>query len=179
MRKKFFVKPALQLKHLVWTLLAVLACFVSCYLVFESILTSAISRGSLDMSQWIALRESLRLGFGITLLLLLAAIGTENYLFFHSVAGPLYALEKGLRRLAKGDFGDVVQIRETDELGDLIQTFETMKKQIQTRIDLQEKTAQFLSAELDRVLANVSPDNIGALKLKLKEIKDQMEKKAA
>ncbi len=179
MRKKFLVKPSLQLKHLMLTLVVVLISFVACYLLFERQVALAVADSALDSASWLVLRSSLRVGFACTLVLLLAGIGLENYFFFHTIAGPIYALEKGLKRLASGDFQDVTRIRETDQLSEVIEAFEEMKKQILLRIESHEKTAQLLAQELDRLLVNTSAENIETLRKRLKEIRINVENKAA
>jgi methyl-accepting chemotaxis protein len=179
MRKKFLIKPALQFRHLFWTLGVIIVVYVSCYLLFEHLVTTAVAIGPLDPEKWLELRSATRIGFGFALLLLLAAIGIENYLFFHTIAGPIYALEKGLRRLAEGDFSSVIRIRETDQLRDLIQSFEQMKTAKITRFESQETQARALTAEIDRALADASQKNIEALTRKLKEIRERAENLAA
>lgn len=179
MRKKFLIKPSLQLKHLFLTLVVVLISFVACYALFERQVSMAVMNSVLDQEGWLVLRGHLRIGFTCTLMLLLAGIGMENYFFFHTIAGPIYALEKGLKRLAQGDFNDVTRIRETDQLGDLIEAFEDMKKQILLRMETQEKTAQVLAQELERLLANTSNENIETLRKRIKEIRGGAENKAA
>jgi nitrogen fixation/metabolism regulation signal transduction histidine kinase len=179
MRKKLLVKPSLQLKHLFLTLVVVLISFVACYALFERQVAMAVSGSALDETRWLILRTHLRIGFSCTLLLLLLGIGMENYFFFHTIAGPIYALEKGLKRLAQGDFNDVTRIRETDQLGELVQAFEDMKKQILLRMESQEKTAQLLSQDIDRLLANASVENIELLRKRIKEIRGHVETKAA
>lgn len=179
MRKKFLIKPALQLRHLGWTLAVVVICFGSCYMLFETLITRVVQQGTLDPLQWEALKSPLRMGFGVALAILLGAIGLENYLFFHSIAGPLYVLERGLRRLAAGDFHDVTRIRDTDQLRDVILAFQEMRERIAQRVDAQEKAARVLAEEIDRVLANSAGSSPDALLAKLKEIKEQAERLAA
>jgi methyl-accepting chemotaxis protein len=179
MRKRFLVKPALQLKHLAWTLSVVMFAFVACYVLFERQVTAALAHGVLDQTTWLVVRSQFRLGFACTLVVLLIGVGLENYFFFHTVAGPIYALEKGIKRLAKGDFENVTILRKHDELTDVIQSFEDMKKQIALRIETHEKTAQLLTQELDRLLSNASPENIDSLKRRLQEIRNNAESKAA
>jgi methyl-accepting chemotaxis protein len=154
-------------------------CFVSCYVLFEHLVTMTVKQGAMDLQQWVALREATRIGFGVALIVLLGAIGLENYLFFHTIAGPIFALEKGLRRLAEGDFGNRIQIRETDQLRDLIGAFEDMKAKVIARIETQEAAARMLAAEIDKALADISPQNVESLMKKLKEIREQAERMAA
>ncbi len=179
MRKKFLIKPALQLRHLFWTLAVVVVCFVSCYLLFEHLVTMTVTGGAMDLAQWYELRTATRIGFTIALAVLLGAIGLENYLFFHTIAGPIFALEKGLRRLAEGDFSHVIRLRQTDQLRDLIAAFEDMKTKVVARIETSENAARALAVEIDKALADVSPKNVEALMKKLKEIREQAEKMAA
>ena len=124
-------------------------------------------------------RAQLRLGFSVALIVLLIGVGLENYFFFHTVAGPIYALEKGIQRLAAGDFENVVHIRKHDELADVVRLFEDMKKKISLRMETHEKTAQLLTQELDRLLTNASPENIDSLKKRLQEIRNNVESQAA
>jgi methyl-accepting chemotaxis protein len=179
MRKKFLIKPALQIRHLCWTLAVITICFSSCYFLFEYLVTTTVGQGTLDAEQWSQLRLTTRTGFGVALLVLLGAIGIENYLFFHTIAGPIFALEKGLRRLAQGDFQNVIHIRETDQLRDLIEAFEDMKSKIVKRIESQELAARTLAAEIDRALADASHKNIDSLMAKLKEIRERADRLAA
>lgn len=179
MRKRFLIKPALQLRHLFWTLAVVFVCFTSCYFLFENLVTMAVSASPLDAAQWMELRTAARIGFGVALIVLLGAIGLENYLFFHSIAGPIFALEKGLRRLAEGDFDNVTRVRDTDQLHELITAFEDMKTKLILRIETQEIAARALTAEIDRALKDLSPNNMETLVKKLKEIREQAEKLAA
>ncbi len=78
MRKRFLVKPALQLKHLAWTLSVVLLAFAACYLLFERQVTAALSHGVLDQTAWLLVRTQLRFGFSVALLVLLIGVGLEN-----------------------------------------------------------------------------------------------------
>ena len=179
MRKKFLIKPALQLRHLFWTLSVVVVCFVSCYFLFEHLITLTVREGAMDVNQWLALRTATRIGFAIALAVLLGAIGLENYLFFHTIAGPIFALEKGLRRLAEGDYTNVIRLRQTDQLRDLVAAFEDMRTKVIARIEMHDSAARTLASEIDKALADISPNNVEALMKKLKEIREQAERLAA
>lgn len=179
MRKRLLINPRLQFRHLIWTLSMVLICFLAGYLLFESIAAASLREGNIAPEVWSRFLFSMRWGFALILVMLLAGIGIENYFFFHSIAGPLYALEKGLRRLSQGDFTAKTKIRTTDELGELVHAFDQMKTSIQHRIEVQEKTARLLALELDRILKDTSSQNIANLQSKLREIRENVEKKAA
>lgn len=179
MRKKFLIKPFLQIRQLLWTLSVAVMCFVIGYIIFESVLAKHLTHDAITAQNWPVLQHQLRLGFMLGLAILLCLIGIESYFFFHSIAGPIYALERGLRRIAQGDFNDVTRIRETDQLSELIVAFEDVKRVVQRRMETQEKMAQSLTQELDQLLTGVSTGNIDDIRDRLKEIRNQVEKKAA
>jgi nitrogen fixation/metabolism regulation signal transduction histidine kinase len=149
------------------------------YFLFESILYSSLPIRMLHPEEWLVVQTQLRVGFLIVFFLLGIATGIENYLLFHSIVGPLYALEKGLKNLAKGELNEEVRIRDTDQLQDLIMAFEEMRKIIRQRLLAQEKTSELMTKELERVLSNVTTENIAEIRQKLKQIREEAEKKAA
>lgn len=179
MRKKFLIKPELQLKHLFWTLgLVFVSCLIA-FIIFESMVSSAMIHHGYSVEEWESLRPLLRMGFLVLLLILLGAIGVESYLLFHRFVGPIFALEKGLKKLAGGDWDHETKIRNGDQLSDLINSFSDMKAEMKARFDAQEKAALLLSKELDRVLKESSKKDIIDLRDQLIEIRNQMGKKAA
>jgi methyl-accepting chemotaxis protein len=179
MRKKFLVKPRIQLKYLFWTLGVVVISFTAGYFLVESTVSSAVLNRSMGMAEWIVLRRQLRIGFGAILALVLILTGLENYFFFHSLIGPIYAFEKTLKRLAQGEWGLTTRTRQTDEFKELIDTFEEMKNNMVTRIENQEKALTLMERELDRLLSVSSPGDIEALRKRIQEIREKSRKKAA
>ncbi len=175
MRKKLFIKPRLQLQHLAWTLGVALVASLTGYFIFETMLKSILVPSTVPPIQWAAIQQGMRAAYTIVILILSISIGIENYLLFHRIVGPLYALERGLKRLAEGRFDDVVHIREHDQLKDLVAAFEEMKAILRQRMSAQEKTVQ----ELERLMSDVSLENISNVKARLKEIRERSEKKAA
>jgi len=179
MRKHFLIKPKLQLTHLVWNLGVVFLASTIGYLLFESVIDQTLVHVTIEAPAMESLREYFRAGFGLIVFILIIGIGIENYLFFHRIVGPLYALEKGMKRLAEGNFTEAVHIRESDELRELIAGFEEVKRQLQYRMEAHEKIARLLAHELDLVLKNATPKNIEILQEKLKQIREEVLKKAA
>lgn len=179
MRKTLFVKPQLQRQHLVWTLGIVLLTSILGYLVMESILKSTLIPQSIFLSQWIHIQNGMRAGFAVILFIIAIAIGLENYFFFHKIVGPIYALEKGLKRISEGHLDDVVRVRDNDHLKDLVTLFEEMKAVLRQRILSHERTAALLNEELSQLLNDSSLKNINKVRERLQKIREQSEKKAA
>jgi len=150
-RKRFLVKPALQLKFLGFTLLIVFLSSVGVYFVFESTLWSSLPLIPLSPAQTATLESSLRLSFLCMLLILLAACGLEGYLYFHRVVGPLFALERELKRIAEGHFDHPARLRTGDELQDIFKTLETAKQSLKDRSEQDRKKILALQEEISRL----------------------------
>ena len=73
----------------------------------------------------------------LTLLVLsmvgVAAFGVMGYITARRITTPLRVLTGSARRLERGDYGAEVRVASTDEIGDLAQSFETMRQAIQAR----------------------------------------------
>jgi signal transduction histidine kinase len=131
MRKNFLVKPRVQLLHLLITLGALTAAVLVGYFFLESTLAASLMKHPIAEAEWFELRNSLRLGFFIIYLILMGAIGIEQYLFFHSIIGPLFAVENALKRMLKGEYNDPIRIRDSDQLKELVSSFEDLRKKVQ------------------------------------------------
>ncbi|HET6788063.1 MAG TPA: diguanylate cyclase, partial [Aquabacterium sp.] len=73
----------------------------------------------------------------LTLLLLAAvgigAFGIGGYITARRITNPLRVLTGSARRLERGDYGAEVRVASRDEIGELAQSFETMRQAIQAR----------------------------------------------
>ena len=73
----------------------------------------------------------------LTLLLLsavgIAVFGFGSYVTARRITTPLRILSNSARRLERGDYGAEVKMSSRDEIGELAQSFETMRQAIQTR----------------------------------------------
>jgi len=73
----------------------------------------------------------------LTLLVLsavgVAVFGFGSYVTARRITTPLRILSNSARRLERGDYGAEVKMASKDEIGELAQSFETMRQAIQTR----------------------------------------------
>lgn len=173
MRKHFLVKPRLQLKYLMWTLGAILLSFGLGYLLFESMVNAAMRDGLIREADWLVIRGDLRLGFAVVLVMLLAAVGIENYFLVHTIVGPLVALEKGLRKITKGDYSDPVKIRDSDQLAELVGAFEEMKLSLRSRENA--RPVAPLVAEIDAMVKMAVGESLEPLRRKLDDLKKRLQ----
>ena len=73
----------------------------------------------------------------LTLLLLgvlgVSVFGIGGYITARRITTPLRVLSNSAKRLERGDYGAEVKVSSKDEIGELAQSFETMRQAIQTR----------------------------------------------
>jgi len=179
MRKKFLVKPQLQIKYLALITGAVIISFVASYFILESALSPLLGKNPEIADQWLALKGSLRGSMAIILGILVIAIGIEHYFFFHGIAGPIYALEKQIKRITDGQYNEQTIIRESDQLGDLVKAFEEMRIKISATNQKQEEKVGLLLNELEKILVDTSTPNLNMLRNKMKALREEVNKKAA
>lgn len=63
----------------------------------------------------------------------MAAFGVGGYVTARHITTPIRMLAGSARRLERGDYGAEVRVPSQDEIGDLAQSFETMRQAIQAR----------------------------------------------
>lgn len=76
-----------------------------------------------------SLNETTRtITMAVSIALLLAAI--MGYVFAQTLTGPILALTKGAKSLAEGDMSQSLQVRSTDEIGQLTSSFNYMAEEL-------------------------------------------------
>ncbi len=102
----------------------------------------------------------------ITLLILFSAIWLGFYMA-RGITIPIQQLAEGTRRIAEGDLNFKIGVRATDEIGLLVDSFNTMTEELNgSRIDIQQANENLkkTNVELDRRRNYIETilDNIGA-----------------
>ena len=106
----------------------------------------ALLQRSLDQ-QLSAYRALSRVLLGIFLLSLLMSLAAAWFMA-RSVVRPVKILERGARKIAAGDFGHRVQIRQQDELGQLADTFNEMGSGLAERDRVRNLLGKVVSPEI-------------------------------
>lgn len=106
--------------------------------------------------------------------LLAAAAGTA--FLTRMLLAPLKKLERSSRAIADGDYGQKIQAESRDEIGQLAESFETMRQQVQRHIQEAEELAEgrrlllgALTHELKTPLTSLIGYSEALLRLKLSE----------
>lgn len=126
LRTKIFVKPRLQIKYLIITLVITIITAVAIYFVlvdafFRSPLIYQISIGEVEK-----IKKEYTQNFLIAVMIILLAVGLQSSLFFHRVAGPIYVFEKVINMISEGKLLRDFRIRKTDELKELANEIQNM-----------------------------------------------------
>ena len=122
-----------------------------------------VQTGQREYQELLLSRQGLRNLYGLTLTLtLLLALLTALSLAFvlsERLSAPLSFLAEGTRAVAKGDFSQRETISSKDELGILMQSFNTMRQQLaETRIVVERNQTQLADAHayVQGILDNLS-----------------------
>ncbi|MBU3958812.1 MAG: HAMP domain-containing protein [Candidatus Omnitrophica bacterium] len=123
-RRKYFIKPGLQVRYLRVILIAVIlpVCLFSVCLYYLIFYMMAEQLGIPESIAYnivpVVTKINLILLFGLPIISI--GILFWGVLISHRIAGPLYRLEKELDKIAKGDFSLRLKIRSKDELGSIV-----------------------------------------------------------
>ncbi|UOY91859.1 HAMP domain-containing histidine kinase [Ectobacillus sp. JY-23] len=92
--------------------------------------------------------------FGLLLLFLIVTLGAVNYIVSRSIIRPLLILKRGTERIWEGDLNFKLYGNSQDEVGQLTQSFEEMRKKLKESIELQ---LQYEESRKE-LLSNISHD---------------------
>ena len=101
----------------------------------------------------------LRTIFLIITVLILAISTLVVFFVARSISKPITELDNAARRITKGDFAAPVEIRTSDEIGELAQRFDEMRKSITTRTEeILKKDAELNEAYKSLIESDKSKD---------------------
>ena len=118
-RRTIFIRPRLQIKYLISSLLVVCLTALAVYYVFWSSLITSPGLDSLSAGEMRALQYAYQTSFVWVVLIILIAIGFLSIFYFHRLVGPIYVFGKIVKALAAGDLTAAMHTHKNDELKDL------------------------------------------------------------
>ncbi len=109
--------------------------------------------------------------FGALLLLLLIVLATALVLA-RALARPIARLREGLRNVARGQFQTTIPVPSRDEIGDLVQTFNDMQRQLaESRRQLAQQERQLAWREMARQVAHEIKNPLTPMKLSIQHLR--------
>lgn len=135
MRKQYFIKKGLQTRFIttVFLIIILVAVVLACNLYFfylflenqddntEGVYKVALERLQKDINDKLFSRLILLVLVNIAIVILISLF------FSHQIAGPLYKLEKTLKRIIEGDLGVRFAFRQSDRMDELAELLNDMK----------------------------------------------------
>lgn len=155
-RTNFVSKPNFQLKLFVMVMLLVIlvANLVggTCYFMLSHKVQIAISKHSVvaESLDWDTVRWALATNILFAELLALCVVFVLTMLATHTIAGPVYRIEKTLEEMAEGDLSQKVRLRPADEFKEVADALNEMAYQISGRIRKIRRAVQEVEAAQDR-----------------------------
>lgn len=109
--------------------------------------------------------------FGALLLLVLAVMLTAS-LLASALARPIGRLRAGLEAVAKGEFERTIPVSTRDEIGELVQTFNSMQQQLaESRRILAQQERQLAWREMARQVAHEIKNPLTPMKLSVQHLR--------
>lgn len=180
-RKTFFIKPRLQVKYLLISLLLTLISSGLIYLTLNEILFSTEKLADVPDIAILQVQEQFQHGFIWVAVLLMIAFGIESMFRFHRLVGPIYVVEKMVNTFATGDLTQDFHLRKHDELQDLVSELLSMRDRIRSNLKSDREKCQSISEKLTQLAnsieRNASPETlkkeIGELQRELASVTSQ------
>ncbi|RLD14761.1 MAG: hypothetical protein DRI22_02950, partial [Caldiserica bacterium] len=126
MRRRFFVKPEIQIKYLIFTVLLILITGIFTYLIMTHKLMTSSFVENLSLGEVTALKNEITKSFLWILLIILIGFTIQSVFLFHRLVGPIYALERVIEFMKEGKLGGSIKLRRHDQLKELASLIEEM-----------------------------------------------------
>lgn len=162
-RKKYLVKPKLQLKYL---LLLALVMFVSAILIYYSFLNSLLTSPGMDQLSAGAAKNFVRsynTGFFWAMLIFAVVVLSGSIFYFHRLIGPIFFFEKVMDKLKDGDFSVYVHHRKKDQTIELATSMNEAVANVRNAVLEDRKKIEEIKTAIDSGDSNKAKSLLGEL----------------
>ena len=162
-RKKYLVKPKLQLKYL---LLLALVMFVSAILIYYSFLNSLLTSPGMDQLSAGAAKNFVRsynTGFFWAMLIFAVVVLSGSIFYFHRLIGPIFFFEKVMEKLKDGDFSVYVHHRKKDQTIELATSMNEAVTNVRNAVLEDRKKIEEIKTAIDSGDSNKAKSLLGEL----------------
>ncbi len=173
-RRKFIIKPQLQLKYLAVTvIIVILTAFVTYYFINLSISTTPILE-NLSTTEIIMVKKLILKTIITVTIIIVILIISEGIFFLHRLTGPIYVIQKMINLVAEGDLTIEVKLRKSDELKDLAQEFQKMVNKLNKYITEDKQKVDKIKIQLNDIVSNIESLSSEEIKMKLNHIQQSL-----
>lgn len=147
-RKHYMIRPMLQIKYLAAVLSAITLTAVATYFAFWSSLVHSAGLEQMSAGDMVALERAYQINFIWVVLILVASFGLMSVIVFHRLVGPIYVIQRALKKISEGDITQDVCLRKNDELKDTAVELQNMIENIRDAVLDDRKKLQDVSDKL-------------------------------
>ena len=163
-RRKYWVKPKLQLKYLLILGGIIIFLAVLIYYTFLDILLSSPGMDQLSAGAVQNFIRSYTNGFLWVMLLFILIILVESIFYFHRIVGPIFFFEKIMKQLANGEFFRDIHYRRKDDTKELALSIGEMIKNVRENVSKDRKSIEEIKEDIekgDKETAKKKLDEVG------------------
>lgn len=162
-RKRYFIKPGFQSRlTAIFILIVIIVANIVGALVYgisiEKLETKLVveSKLPIDTSQ---LGQALLPGVVVAELISILIVAFICIFVTHTIAGPVYRMERVARNIGEGDLTNFIKLRPKDELKDLADAMNDMTMGLRNKVTSLREAAERLTSALDRAKSAGKVDN--------------------
>jgi len=163
-RKRYFIKPGFQSRlTAIFILIVIIVANIVGALVYgfsiEKLESKLVyeAKFPIDPSQ---LGQALLPGVIIAELVSILVVAFICIFVTHTIAGPVYRMERVSRSIGEGDLTNFIKLRPKDELKDLADAMNDMTMGLRNKITTLKEAAEKLQTGIDRVRTSGKADKI-------------------
>ncbi len=175
-RRKIFIKRSFQGRFIAWIIGLIIvfglcSAFIVYALISSDLTTQSFSAHVNIENTWQRLGLSILVGNIISAVIaILMSIIVVLYIS-HKIAGPLYRLEQLFLQVGNGDYDVAAQLRSSDQLLELLESFQHMTMKLKKRRDQQHRLLEEINHQLNQT---TDGERIKAIQSKLKQLEDML-----
>lgn len=173
-RKKYIVKPELQIKYLLLVvLLIIIISGISVYFVNLTVRSSPVLE-NLTYLEIVAVNKLILITVLYVCGISCIAVFVLGLYFLHRLTGPIYVLEKMFGMVSEGILDIKLKLRKTDELKDVAFEFQNMIDCLRNYILEDRDKVVYVKKNLEQLIENINNLSLEEVKLKLDKLKQQL-----
>lgn len=162
-RKRYFIKPGFQSRlTAIFILIVIIVANIVGALVYgisiEKLESKLVveSKLPIDTSQ---LGQALLPGVVVAELISILVVAFICIFVTHTIAGPVYRMERVARNIGEGDLTNFIKLRPKDELKDLADAMNDMTMGLRNKVTSLREASDRMMTALDRAKASGKVDN--------------------
>lgn len=173
-RKRFIIKPEIQIKYLIITVVLIILTGIAVFSFVNLTIASSAKLENLTRMD-IAIIKDLIFKSMVTVLSIIAVIVIlEGILFLHKLTGPLFVIEKMMRMVAEGDLTLKLKLRKGDELQSLAEEFQNMVDCLNKNFVEEKSKVETIKKDLNDIILKLETISNEEIKVKITSIQTQL-----